>query len=135
MNDLAALPLHHVAVAAHSIRETAPLYELITGASCSRIEDVPAQGVRAAFVGTIEILEPLDATGAVARFLERRGPGLHHVAYRVDDIRAALSRLREAGVRLVDEHPRAGAGGHAVAFLHPEATGGVLVELVEVSGP
>lgn len=125
-------PLDHVAFAVRSIAEAAPIFERLSGHRSSPVEEIPAQGVRVAFVGPLELLEPLDSDGTVARFLERRGPGLHHVAYRVPDLDAALDRLREEGVRLVDEEPRPGAGGHRVAFLHPKSTAGLLVELVEV---
>ncbi len=79
----------------------------------------------------VELIAPLGADTGVARFLEQRGPGLHHVAYRVDDIEAALASLSAAGVRLIDERPRAGIRGSRVAFLHPTAAGGVLTEIVE----
>lgn len=129
------LLLDHVAIAVPSIAEALPLFELLTGAEGSARERVEAQGVDVAFVGEgegrLELLEPLSSDSPVARFLERRGPGLHHLAYRVADLDAALERLSAAGVRLIDERPRPGAHGRRVAFLHPKSTGGVLVELVE----
>jgi methylmalonyl-CoA/ethylmalonyl-CoA epimerase len=124
-------PLDHVAVAVHSLEESAVLYELLTGETRSPPETLEAQGVRVTFVGEVELLEPLGPETTVGRFLERRGSGLHHVAYRTDDIVAELARLEAAGIRLIDTEPRAGAGGHKVAFLHPASTGGVLVELVQ----
>ncbi len=124
-------PLDHVAVAVHSIEESRALFELLTGESCSPPETLETQGVRVAFVGDLELLEPLAADSTVGRFLQRRGPGLHHVAYRVDDIAAELERLDAEGIRLVDPEPRTGAKGHRVAFLHPSSTNGVLVELVQ----
>lgn len=124
-------PLDHVAVAVHSIEEGRALYELVTGESCSPPETLESQGVRVAFVGSVELLEPLGPDTTVGRFLERRGPGLHHVAFRVDDVAAELRRLEGEGVRLVDREPRTGAKGHQVAFLHPSSTDGVLVELVQ----
>lgn len=123
--------LDHVGVAVSSIDEARPLFELLTGDICSPTEEIESQGVAVAFVGSLELLEPRGAEGPVARFLERRGPGLHHVALRVPDIEAALSRFQAEGVRVVDETPRPGARGHRVAFLHPRSTGGVLVELVQ----
>ena len=81
--------------------------------------------------GFFEVLEPLDGEGAIANYLDRNGPGIHHLAVATEDIEAALNRAREAGVELIDEQPRGGAWGHDVAFLHPSATGGVLVEYVE----
>lgn len=129
------LRLDHVAIAVSSIRAVLPTFELITGGTSSPIERVESQRVDVAFVGTgegkIELLEPTSPDSTVQRFLDKRGSGLHHIAYRVPDIEAALKRLTDAGVRLIDEKPRPGAGGHRVAFLHPSATGGVLVELVE----
>ena len=78
-----------------------------------------------------ELLEPVESEGAIARYLERNGPGIHHLALRTDDIAGALQRARECGVELIDEEPRPGAWGHDVAFLHPKSTGGVLLEFVE----
>ena len=124
-------PLHHVAVAVHSIAESRALYELLTGARCSPVETLESQGVRVAFVGQVELVEPLSPETTVGRFLARRGPGLHHIAFRTSDIRAELRRLDDAGLQLVDREPRIGAKGHLVAFIHPSSTGGVLVELVE----
>jgi methylmalonyl-CoA/ethylmalonyl-CoA epimerase len=124
-------PLHHVAVAVHSIEESAGVYELITGETRSPSQTLESQGVRVAFIGPIELLEPLSPDTTVGRFLARHGPGLHHIAFRTDDIEAELARLDAAGLRLIDTEPRAGAHGHRVAFLHPSGTGGVLTELVE----
>ena len=129
------LPLDHVGIAVRSIAEALPIFQLITGGDGSPIERVADQGVAVAFVGSgdarLELIEPITPEPTVARFLERRGPGLHHLAYAVADLAAALDRLRRAGIRLIDEQPRAGAHGHRVAFLHPASTGGVLIELVE----
>ena len=129
------LPVDHIGIAVHSIADALPLFELLTGGSGSPVERVDAQGVDVAFVGTgparLELLEPVSPESGVARFLERRGPGLHHVAYAVPDLAAALRRLAAAGIRLVDPEPRPGAHGRRVAFLHPASTGGVLIELVE----
>jgi methylmalonyl-CoA/ethylmalonyl-CoA epimerase len=129
------LLLDHVAVAVTSIAEAQPLFESLLGATGSPIEQVPSQNVNVVFLGEgggrIELLEPTAPDSAVARFLERRGPGLHHLAYRVDNIDAELARLAAAGYELIDRNGRPGAGGHRVAFLHPRSTGGVLVELVE----
>ncbi|MFO7261615.1 MAG: methylmalonyl-CoA epimerase [bacterium] len=129
------LPLDHVGIAVRSIAEALPLFQLITGGDGSPTEQVADQGVAVAFVGSgparLELIEPITPDSPVARFLERRGPGLHHLAYAVPDIAAALDRLRRAGIRLVDQEPRLGAHGRRVAFLHPASTGGVLIELVE----
>lgn len=128
------LPVDHVALAVASLDDALPLYERLSGASGSRPETLPSQGVRVAFVGDLELLEPLDADSPVGRFLARRGPGLHHIAYRTGDLRSELRRLAAQGYELIDTEPRPGARGHQVAFLHPRSTGGVLVELVQVSG-
>jgi methylmalonyl-CoA/ethylmalonyl-CoA epimerase len=128
------LPLDHVAVAVASIEEALPLYERLGGVSGSPIEALAEQGVRVAFVGPVELLEPLGPETPVGRFLARRGPGLHHIAYRTPDIRKELARLSAEGFEAIDREPRSGARGHRVAFLHPRTTGGALVELVEVSG-
>lgn len=126
-----SLPLDHVGVAVPSIRDAAPIFELITGHACSPVEEIEAQGVNVAFVGPVELLEPRHPDSPVGRFLERRGSGLHHLAFRTTDIRGDLDRLRSEGVELVDEEPRPGARGHVVAFLHPGSAAGVLLELVE----
>ncbi len=122
----------HVAIAVASLDEAVPLFERLLGLRSSPVEELPRQGVRVTFIGALELLEPLDPEGTVARFLARRGPGLHHVAYRVSDLGTTLDRLRREGYQLIDQSPRPGARGHRVAFLHPKSTSGVLVELVEV---
>lgn len=129
-STLAARPLDHVAVAVHSLEEALDLYVAISGDRASTPITLEAQGVRVAFVGDVELLEPLGPDTPVGRFLERRGPGLHHVAYRTDDIRSDLDRLQQQGFQLIDDEPRPGAHG-LVAFLHPAGAGGVLVELVQ----
>lgn len=127
-----ALPLDHVAIAVQSLEDAGRIFELISGRTGSPPQTIESQGVRVAFVGMIELLEPLSPDTTVGRFLERRGSGLHHVAYRTDDIVSELARLHSEGIRLIDSEPRPGAHG-LVAFLHPSSTGGVLVELVQHS--
>ncbi len=124
-------PLDHVGVAVPSIQESAGTFEPIAGATCSAIEELPAHDVNVAFVGSIELIEPRSSTGPIARFLDRHGPGLHHIAYRVPDLRATLQDLNTLGFQLIDEEPRPGARGHLVAFVHPESTEGALIELVQ----
>ena len=128
------LPLDHVAIAVESIAASLPVFESLLGASGSPVERIASQGVAVTFVGSgpgrIELLEPTGADTTVGRFLARRGPGLHHIAYRVPDIEAALAQFAGAGVELIDRRPKFGANGHRVAFLHPRSTGGVLIELV-----
>ncbi|NJD09293.1 MAG: methylmalonyl-CoA epimerase [Gemmatimonadetes bacterium] len=129
------LPLDHIAIAVPSLLEARPLFESLVGAGSSLPEHVAAQRVTVQFIGQgpgrIELLEPDDPDSAVGRFLAKRGPGLHHIAYRVADLEAALARLEAAGVQLIDRAPRPGAGDHRVAFIHPRSCAGVLVELVE----
>ena len=124
-------PLDHVGVAVPSIRDSVATFEPITGATCSSIEELPGQDVNVAFVGSIELIEPRSSIGPVARFLTRHGPGIHHIAYRVPDLRATLQDLNTRGFQLINEEPRQGARGHLVAFLHPKSTGGALIELVQ----
>lgn len=127
-------PVDHVAIAVRSIDESRRTFERMAGPAAGSIEAVESQGVRVLFIGSgagrIELLEPASPDSTVARFLEKRGPGLHHIAYRVPDLEAALHRLAADGVELIDRVPRPGAGGHRVAFLHPRSTDGVLMELV-----
>ena len=134
--DTSPFPLDHVAIAVASIDDAMPLWERLSNAHGTTSEHVESQRVRVAFVGTgsarIELIEPTAADSPVARFLERRGPGLHHVAYRVPDIALALADFIALGMQPIDREPRPGAAGPRVAFLHPKDAGGVLVELVEV---
>jgi methylmalonyl-CoA/ethylmalonyl-CoA epimerase len=129
------LPLDHVAIAVADLGAAQPLYEALLGVAGSPVERVDAQGVDVVFIGEgagrIELIAPTGPDTPVARHLERRGPGLHHLAYRVPDLEAALRTLTARGVLLIDERPRAGAHGRRVAFVHPKGTGGVLIELVE----
>jgi methylmalonyl-CoA/ethylmalonyl-CoA epimerase len=126
--------LDHLGVAVADLEQAVAAWNRL-GLEPAHIEEVPRDQVRVAFVpfggGRLELLEPTAATSPVARFLARRGAGLHHVAFAVTGLAEWLVRLKAAGVRLIDEAPRPGAEGTAVAFLHPAATGGVLVELVE----
>jgi methylmalonyl-CoA/ethylmalonyl-CoA epimerase len=133
--DKEATPaLHHLGIAVRDLEEAVTAWGAL-GLQPSHQEAVPGDRVRVAFLpfrgGRLELLEPLDEASPVARFLERRGPGLHHVAFEVEHLDIVLADLRAQGVRLIDETARPGAHGSRVAFLHPAATGGVLVELVE----
>lgn len=127
--------LDHVAIAVPSIATALPLYETLIGVAGSALERIEAQGVTAVFIGTgagrIELLEPTTSDSPVARFIERRGPGLHHIAYRVPDLPAALAACVADGLQPIDSAPRPGAHGRRVAFLHPRSAAGVLIELVE----
>jgi methylmalonyl-CoA epimerase len=125
--------LHHVGIAVPSLEGARALYELLEGVQGSPVEELPDQGVRVQFFGAVELLEPLGADTPVGRFLARRGPGIHHVAWQVSDLAGTLRALEADGMELIDREPRIGAGGHQVAFLHPRSTGGTLVELVEAA--
>jgi len=135
MLQLTHFPIDHVAIAVASIQEARASWELLTGTPLSGEETLPEQGVRVAFLGEVELIEPLGPETGVGRFLARRGSGIHHLAFRVPNLEAELERLRHAGVALIDETPRDGARGHRVAFLHPKSTGGILIELVETGEP
>jgi methylmalonyl-CoA/ethylmalonyl-CoA epimerase len=127
--------LDHVGIAVHTLDGSLGHFESITGHKGYGRERVDAQGVEVIFVGEgpgrLELVAPLDPECAMARHLAARGPGMHHLCYRVDDIVAELARHRAEGRRLVDEAPRPGAHGHLVAFLHPRSTEGVLIELLQ----
>ena len=129
------MKIDHIGIATRDIEESLRFWERGLGLKVDHTETVEGQGVRVAMLPVgeprVELLEPTGPDSPVARFLEKRGPGIHHVAVRVPDIRAALSRLKEEGARLIDEEPRRGAGGCLVAFVHPTSAGGVLLELVE----
>jgi methylmalonyl-CoA epimerase len=127
--------IDHVGVAVESIDDALALYRDALQMPLVHRETVQEQGVDAALLDVgaahVELLQPLGPDTAVGKFLARRGPGLHHVAYRVASIDDALKAIREAGLRLIDEHPRTGIRGSRVAFLHPASTGGVLTEIVQ----
>jgi methylmalonyl-CoA/ethylmalonyl-CoA epimerase len=127
--------IDHIGVAVEDLDQAVRLYRDKLGMPEQHRETVEDQGVEAVLLeigdGHVELLSPLSSETAVGRFLERHGPGMHHVAYRTDDIDAALDAARSAGLRLIDEEPRIGIQGSRVAFVHPKATGGVLTEFVE----
>jgi methylmalonyl-CoA epimerase len=127
--------IDHVAVAVEDIDAALPLYRDALGLTLAHRETVDEQGVDAALLdvgeGHVELLAPLGPETNVGKFLANRGPGLDHVAYRVQDIDRALDSLREAGLRLIDERARTGIRNSRVAFVHPSATGGVLTEIVQ----
>jgi methylmalonyl-CoA/ethylmalonyl-CoA epimerase len=127
--------IDHIGIAVPALAEAESLYAAILGREAGGRETVASEGVRVAFFGEgggrVELLEPTGPDSPVARFLERRGGGVHHVCLRVADLDEAVERAREAGAELAPPGIRAGAGGSRVAFLHPRATGGVLLELTE----
>jgi methylmalonyl-CoA/ethylmalonyl-CoA epimerase len=129
------MKIDHIGIATNGIDEAASVYCDALGLSVVETEEVPAQKVRVAMLplgeSRIELLEPTSDDSPISKFLAKRGPGIHHVALRVGNIRTALAELKANGTRLIDEEPRVGAGGCLVAFIHPSSMGGVLIELVE----
>jgi methylmalonyl-CoA/ethylmalonyl-CoA epimerase len=131
--------LYHVAIAVRSIEEVEKVYETALGLKVTHREIVEEQGVKAIMLepesgGTaIELLEPLGIDSPISKFIEKRGEGMHHICFKVDDIESVLKQLKEQGIKLIDETPRPGAGGTKVAFIHPKSLNGVLIELAEVS--
>ena len=123
----------HVGIAVTSIDALIPFYRDVLSLSDAPLDD--SDGARiAGFVAgdaLVELLEPKDAGSPIAKFLEKRGPGIHHICFTVDDLDATLARCRQAGITLIDETPRLGAEGKRIAFLHPKSTGGILIELSE----
>ena len=124
----------HVGIAVKNLDESVQFYESL-GFKATGYEVVAEQKVKVAFLpcgdSEIELLESTEPDGPIARFIEKNGPGIQHIAIRVDDIDKALEELKEKGVRLIDQTPRYGAGGARIAFVHPKATGGVLLELTQ----
>lgn len=129
------LKIDHLGIAVKSVADGEKFWTDALGLACEGSETIAEQKVATAFfpVGEseVELLEPTAADSPVARFLEKKGEGIHHVAFQVENIEAALIELKEKGVRLIDETPRYGAGGAKIAFIHPAATRGILVELCE----
>jgi methylmalonyl-CoA epimerase len=127
--------IDHIGVAVADLDAAVALHERDYGMALVHRETVESQGVEAVLLDVgeshVELLAPLSPETPVGRFLDRRGPGLHHVAYQVDDVAATLDALRRAGLRLIDEQPRTGIRGSRVAFLHPASSGGVLTEIVQ----
>jgi methylmalonyl-CoA/ethylmalonyl-CoA epimerase len=127
--------IDHIGVAVDDLDEAVALYSERLGMPVEHRETVAEQGVEAVLLGVgvshVELLSPLSPDTAVGKFLERNGPGIHHVAYGTDDIESALDSVRAAGLQLIDESPRTGIRGSRVAFVHPRSTGGVLTELVQ----
>lgn len=127
--------IEHIGIAVKSIEEQLPYYEGILGLKCYNIETVEDQKVKTAFfmIGQtkIELLEPISEESTIAKFIEKRGEGVHHVAFATKNLNEALQEMEAKNVRLIDTKPRAGAEGLSIAFLHPKSTGGVLTELCE----
>jgi methylmalonyl-CoA/ethylmalonyl-CoA epimerase len=129
------LVVDHIGIAVNSIQESLKFWEETLGIKCHGVEEVVEQKVKTAFLPIkdteIELLEGTSPESPVAKFIEKKGEGIHHLAIRVDNLIEALEELKNKGVRLIDEKPRKGAGGASIAFLHPAATGGILLELSE----
>lgn len=127
--------IEHLGIAVKSLEESIPYYEEVLGLTCYSIEEVADQKVKTAFfrIGEvkIELLEPTAEDSPIAKFIEKRGEGVHHVAFAVDGIEGALAEVEAKGVQLIDKTPRKGAEGLTIAFLHPKSTKGVLTELCE----
>ncbi len=127
--------LNHVAIVVEDLAAALPFFRDLLGLPLARVADIPAEAVRVAFFpmegGEIELVQPTTPDSGVARFLARRGPGLHHICVEVEDLEATLERLRAAGVQLIHETPLLGSDGTRYAFIHPRSAFGVLVELYE----
>ncbi len=129
------LKIDHLGIAVNSIDEGKTFWTEVLGLNLEGTETVEAQKVTTAFLpvgeSEVELLESTSPDGPIAKYLEKKGQGIQHVAFRVDNIEQALEELKEKGIKLIDQKPRIGAGGAKIAFLHPKATNGVLVELCE----
>jgi len=127
--------IEHIGIAVKDLQTAIPYYENVLGLKCYNIEEVTDQKVKTAFfkVGQtkLELLEPTSEESAVAKFIEKKGEGVHHIAFRVDNVANALAECESQGVQLIDKAPRKGAEGLSIAFLHPKSTLGVLTEFCE----
>jgi len=129
--------LDHIGIVVRDIKPALEVYETALGLPLKEVAEVPDQQVRVAFLrlgeSNIELVQPISDNSGIAKYLEKRGEGIHHICIEVEDIEAALSRLRDHGVQLIDQQPRQGVHGR-VAFIHPKGTHGVLLELIEHGG-
>jgi methylmalonyl-CoA epimerase len=125
--------IDHIGIAVQSIEESLKFWEGSLGIKCTEVETVEDQKVKTAFLpikdSEVELLEATSPESPIAKFIEKKGEGIHHIAIRVDDLESALAELKQKGIRLIDETPRLGAGGAMIAFVHPKSTGGILLEL------
>jgi len=133
-----ATVVDHIGIAVKSIDEALGFWQSTLGIKCTGVEEVKEQKVKTAFLPIgdteVELLEATSEESPVAKFIEKKGEGIHHLAIRVENLEAALAELKEKGVKLIDETPRYGAGGARIAFIHPKSTGGILLELSERQG-
>ena len=129
------LRINHLGIASNTLDDAAGRMLKLFGMEVEHIEEVASQKVKTAFfpVGpsTLEYLEPTDPASPIGKFMEKKGPGIHHVAFEVDDVDAAVKELLAKGIRMIDQEPRGGAHGSRIAFIHPAETGGVLMELCQ----
>jgi methylmalonyl-CoA/ethylmalonyl-CoA epimerase len=127
--------IEHIGIAVKNLNDAINFYENFLGLKCYKIEEVPDQKVKTAFLQIgqtkIELLESTETEGPIGKFIEKKGEGVHHIAYSVDDLKLALSELNEKGIQLIDKLPRKGADEMNIAFLHPKSTNGVLIELCQ----
>lgn len=127
--------VEHIGIAVKDLSHSIPLFEKLTGSSCYKQEKVESEKVTTAFFQTgetkIELLESFDADGVIAKFIEKKGEGLHHIAFNVDDIEAEMERLKNEGFVLLNDKPKKGADNKLVCFLHPKNTNGVLIEICQ----
>ena len=127
--------INHIGIAVKSLDDAIPFYRDNLGMALAGIEEVPEQKVRVAMLhvgeSMIELLEPTSAESPVAKFIEKNGAGVHHIAYEVDNIESAIAKMLSGGARMIDETPRCGAHGTRIAFIHPKSSGGVLTELCQ----
>ncbi|SDY58079.1 methylmalonyl-CoA epimerase [Proteiniborus ethanoligenes] len=127
--------IDHIGIAVSNLEEALKFYEGVLGMNLQGTEIVEEQKVKVAFLPVgdteIELLESTDKDGPIARFIEKKGEGIQHIAYRVDDIEKEIEEMKQKGIRMIDEVPRYGAGGAKIAFLHPKSTNGVLIELCQ----
>lgn len=130
--------IEHIGIAVRSLGDSIPVFERILGTPCYKQESVESERVKTAFFrqgeGKVELLESYDPDGVIAKFIEKKGEGIHHIAFETADILAEMKRLREEGVRLLNYEPKSGADNKWICFLHPKDTGGVLVELCQDRG-
>lgn len=133
------LGIEHIGVAVESLAQQGPFWEHILNLPCTGLEEVAEQGVKTAIYQAgddkIELLESLYPESSVAKFIQRRGPGIHHICFEVADIQAAIQELKEAQIQVINDVPTKGVEGHLVVFIHPRSTGGVLVELTQKIPP
>ena len=127
--------IDHIGIAVKNLESSIPLFSKLLNASCYKTEEVPSENVRTAFFSTgetkIELLESTIPGGVIEKFIEKKGEGIHHIAFEVDDIKAEMSRLKNDGFQLLNEEPKMGADNKWVCFLHPKGTNGVLIEICQ----